>query len=236
MSDPFNPRDHLTKLKGKDYLEVKWRLVWLRDEHPDAVISTELVAHDLERRWCMFRALVAIPDGGSATGYGQEDAAGFAGNPGDYPEKAETKALGRALAALGYGTQFTEDFDFDADARRVVDSPVERTTPQTNGASAMVMELLTQHGATPVNPAAERAAFAARAAAAGTGAAPQKNGVHGLTEKQRNAIFAISKGRLGRDATATDLLAKEQYGTTVELLSLSQASEFIGKLQTGVFD
>lgn len=129
----FDASRYLTKLKGKDYLEVKWRLLWLRTEHPDAVIRTELVEHDRENRWAMFRATVMLPSGGEATGYGQEDAKGFAGNPGDYPEKAETKALGRALAALGFGTQFADDHDFGAgDSERVVDSPVTRpahTTP-----------------------------------------------------------------------------------------------------------
>jgi hypothetical protein len=35
MSDKqFDPAKHLTNLKGSEYLEVKWRLVWLRNEHP----------------------------------------------------------------------------------------------------------------------------------------------------------------------------------------------------------
>ena len=46
----------------------------------------------------------------------------------DYIEAAETKAIGRALAALGYGTQFCSDFDFSSNARpgkaQVVDAPV----------------------------------------------------------------------------------------------------------------
>ena len=120
MSAPtsFDPGRHLSLVSGKDYLEVKWRLVWLRSEHPDASIETELVTHaDGE---AIFRALVSIPGGGSATGWGSEDAQGF----GDYIEKAETKAIGRALAALGFGTQFCADFDFGAAAGRVVDSPV----------------------------------------------------------------------------------------------------------------
>ena len=36
----FRASRYLTKLNGKDYLEVKWRLLWLRTEHPDAVIVT----------------------------------------------------------------------------------------------------------------------------------------------------------------------------------------------------
>ncbi len=55
----------------------------------------------------VFRAEVILPNGGRATGYGSEAQADFA----DYIEKAETKAIGRALAALGYGTQFALDFE-----------------------------------------------------------------------------------------------------------------------------
>ncbi len=50
---------------------------------------------------------MVLPSGGRATGYGSEAQGDFA----DYIEKAETKAIGRALAALGYGTQFALDFD-----------------------------------------------------------------------------------------------------------------------------
>lgn len=117
-STSFDPGRHLSLVSGKDYLEVKWRLVWLRSEHPDASIETELVTHSNGE--AIFRALVSIPGGGSATGWGSEDAQGF----GDYIEKAETKAIGRALAALGFGTQFCADFDFGAATGRVVDSPV----------------------------------------------------------------------------------------------------------------
>lgn len=118
----FNPNDHIRKLSGKDYLEVKWRLVWLRTDHPDAVILTELVEHRPTDGMAVFKAQVLIPEGGSATGWGSETVKDFR----DYLEKAETKAIGRALGALGYGTQFTTDFD---EGDRIVDSPVERPQP-----------------------------------------------------------------------------------------------------------
>src|SRR3954451_10587615 len=115
----FDPSKYLTKVGSSDYLEVKWRLVWLREANPDATIDTELVSHD--GQLAVFRARVSIPGGGSATGWGSEAQDDFR----DYLEKAETKALGRALAALGFGTQFCPDFDFGADQNRVVDAPVD---------------------------------------------------------------------------------------------------------------
>jgi hypothetical protein len=115
----FEPSRYLTKISGSDYLEVKWRLVWLRETHADAQIETELVQHD--RNFAIFRAKVSIPGGGSATGWGSEGIDDFR----DYIEKAETKAIGRALAALGFGTQFCPDFDFGAAAGKVVDSPID---------------------------------------------------------------------------------------------------------------
>ena len=115
----FDSSKYLTKVNGSDYLEVKWRLVWLRETHPDAQIETEMV--QLDRNFAVFRAKVSLPGGGSATGWGSEGLDDFR----DYIEKAETKALGRALAALGFGTQFCPDFDFGANAGRVVDAPID---------------------------------------------------------------------------------------------------------------
>ncbi len=116
----FNPQEHLTKLKGKDYLEVKWRLAWFRDAYPHGVIETKMLTLDLDRGLAVFQAVVYDGEGGQATSHGSETAKDFP----DFVEKAETKAIGRALAALGFGTQFTgEDLDEGA---RIVDSPVRR--------------------------------------------------------------------------------------------------------------
>jgi len=47
----FNPKPHLIDIRGKQYLEVKWRLVWLRQAHPDWAIDTELLdITDLEKK------------------------------------------------------------------------------------------------------------------------------------------------------------------------------------------
>jgi hypothetical protein len=105
-SGSFDPTPYLRQLRGRgggaEYLDVKWRLLWLRKEHPDAEIITDLVQHDPEM--AIFKATVTLPTGGKATGYGSETAADFP----DFIEKAETKAVGRALNALGYGAQFSD--------------------------------------------------------------------------------------------------------------------------------
>jgi hypothetical protein len=106
----FDPTPYMRKLGGRgggssEYLDVKHRLLWLRTEHPDAQIVTEHIR--IDDSGAIFKATVSIPNGGLATGHGSETAADF----GDYIEKAETKALGRALNALGYGAQFADQDD-----------------------------------------------------------------------------------------------------------------------------
>ena len=102
----FDPTPYMRQLRGRggsqEYLDVKWRLLWLRREHPNAQIVTEHVK--IDETSAIFKATVSIETGGRATGYGSETAGDF----GDFIEKAETKAIGRALNALGYGAQFAE--------------------------------------------------------------------------------------------------------------------------------
>lgn len=118
----FNPNDHMMSLKGKDYLQVAWRLVWFRDAEdgfPGHGIETELLEHGDD--WAVFRARIVDPNGRVlSTGHGSESKKDF----GDYLEKAETKAVGRALAMLGFGTQFAAD-ELD-EGERIVDSPIDR--------------------------------------------------------------------------------------------------------------
>ena len=124
----FDPTRHLKKLNGKDYLEVVHRLQWLRSEHPDAAITTRLEQVDFDAGWVIFHARVEIPGAGIAEGTGSETRQAF---PAGWLEKAETIAIGRALAALGYGTAFCLDFDTldEAGNGHLADSPVERPAP-----------------------------------------------------------------------------------------------------------
>jgi hypothetical protein len=100
-----------------------------------AQITTEEVCVDLERGYARYKATVDDGEGGTATGYGTETQADF----GDYCERAETTALGRALAALGIGTQFvgqdlTEgDHVADAPVRPFVGATTNGHAPERDG-------------------------------------------------------------------------------------------------------
>ena len=114
----FNPQEHMMDLKGKQYLQVMWRLVWFREDHPNWCINTKMVCWDKDTQTAVFQTeIIDDCEHRVSTGYGSESARDFK----DYIEKAETKSVGRALAMLGYGTQFAPDLD---EGERIVDSPV----------------------------------------------------------------------------------------------------------------
>lgn len=166
----FNPNEHMMQLKSKDgmkdYLPVAWRIAWFRDLCPQGTIDTEELAYDLDREieaegyvwnnekkrsekvtkrakgYARYRAVVTDGRGGRATGTKSEAAVNFA----DYGEKAETGAIGRALAALGYGTQFTGD-EFD-EGERIVDSPLVRTNDYAANQPTISQRILTIRAAT----------------------------------------------------------------------------------------
>ncbi|NMA96318.1 MAG: hypothetical protein GX974_09795 [Clostridiales bacterium] len=131
----FNPEKHLTKLPLRrknpktgswdttfaDYLEVKWRMVWFRGENLEGTHTTikdKII--DIESEFAYYELEITDSRGNIEIGVGSEKGSDFK----DYIEKAYTKAYGRALAALGYGTQFSPDID---ESERIVDSPVEGT-------------------------------------------------------------------------------------------------------------
>jgi hypothetical protein len=120
MESLFDPTQHLMKVSGQDYLPVKFRLVWFRADHPDGIIKTEMLEH-VAGEYAVFYASVTTSSGGYGSGHGSETKGDFK----DYLEKAEMKAIGRALAALGYGTQFAHEMNDGGDQNRPVDSPVE---------------------------------------------------------------------------------------------------------------
>ena len=122
MSDKkFEPKKYVVKIKGKDYLEVKFRTHWFRQEHPAWQIKTEIVKLDLLRGVGIMKAQILNEKGELlSSGHKMEYQKNFF----DYLEKAETGAIGRALAALGYGTLQCFDLDEGIDEGRICDAPV----------------------------------------------------------------------------------------------------------------
>jgi len=228
----FEPGRYLTKVGGADYLEVKWRLVWLREVHPDAVVETELVSHVGQD--AIFRARVTIPGGGSATGFGSEAYDDFR----DYIEKAETKALGRALAALGFGTQFCPDFEFGAREGRVVDTPVDFSTTRgrrmqgavPSSAPRMMTAPRAAQDSMPDASSASMSGNGDRSMPAQSQGGAQSGNVGTVTPKQVKFIQAIARElRLSEEALSDE--AERLYGSPITELGRRDASSFIERLQ-----
>lgn len=122
----------LIDLKGKDYLPVQQRVIWFREEHPKGQIETIEVEFNVDKRYARYKAIIRDADGNVlAHATKMESQQGF----GDFVEKAETGAVGRALALCGYGTQFTAHELDEAD--RIVDAPVEPKTSTKTVATKM---------------------------------------------------------------------------------------------------
>jgi hypothetical protein len=127
----FDPKRHVIRVQGgREYLPVSARLVWFRGEHPDWGIVTNPIEINLEKQYAIFSAQIFNAEGklmASATKF--ENVRGFQ----DFLEKAETGAVGRALALCGYGTQFAPELE---EGPRFQGSPMgagNRFTPRSNG-------------------------------------------------------------------------------------------------------
>jgi hypothetical protein len=111
----------LVNLKGKDYLMVGHRLQWFNETETNFRIETDFLLVNDDQT--VARAIVTVFDKEGkevkrASATKRETKKDFS----DHTEKAETSAVGRALAMLGYGTQFAiSDLD---EGDRIVDSPV----------------------------------------------------------------------------------------------------------------
>lgn len=122
-AQPFTPQEHLVPLEEDLYLPVQWRLVWFHQATgPRAGYVTVEVEHDRLAGFARFLTVAwdgcgeawhplkvhgveLAVCGRVATGEGSESQSQFP----DYYEAAATKALGRALAGLGFGTQFATE-------------------------------------------------------------------------------------------------------------------------------
>src|SRR6478672_10292837 len=127
----FDAPAHMRKIRTRqgmqDYLDVKWRVAWLRAEFPTAQIVTEQIEGDAEH--ARFKCTITLPNGAVSSGHGSETQSDFP----DFCEKAETKAIGRACAVLGYGTDAASDFDDGEPMDGRAAAKDERATRRTQG-------------------------------------------------------------------------------------------------------
>jgi hypothetical protein len=102
-----------------DYLPIAARIAWFGREHPYWSIITKV------KKWGDKAVVMKAPIKDMlgtviATTRKKETEIGFP----DYIEKAETGAIGRALAMCGYGTLQAPEFD---EQDRLADAPIENT-------------------------------------------------------------------------------------------------------------
>ena len=107
----FDPAQHLRTLEdGSEYLDARWRLVWFLESHSEYTITSNLV--HLSAKLAVVKVTITLPGGRTAEGLGMAAAHDVY----RHVETAQTHALARALAMLGFGTESALDFETDAPA------------------------------------------------------------------------------------------------------------------------
>ena len=128
--DNFNPADFTRQLPNEDgtmslYLDVKYRLLWFRLHRPNGKIDSEIIHVD-DKSAVVCCKLYADRGDAPDQYVAKSSAQRFVTQErfGDrYLETAETAAMGRVLAAAGYGTQFCGAADMFGDI--MVDAPLD---------------------------------------------------------------------------------------------------------------
>ena len=96
------------KIRGKEYMEVKDRVMVFRKNHPDWAIITELVENNESTGSVIFKAHIEDEVGRiRGTGHAHEfkDDKTSMVNKTSHLENCETSAIGRAMASLGIGVE-----------------------------------------------------------------------------------------------------------------------------------
>jgi hypothetical protein len=194
----FDAPAHMRKIRTRqgmqDYLDVKWRVAWLRAEYPTAQIVTEQIEGDADH--ARFKCTITLPNGAVSSGHGSETQQDFP----DFYEKAETKAIGRACAVLGYGTDAATDFDDgepmdgraaakDERATRRADGPDGADNVTPIGAAGRARTEAPQQAELTPAPAPSRLPATRRGAANGA-SEPQANGANATMAPPANAAPA----------------------------------------------
>jgi len=102
----MNAQTGIINIRGKEYQTVALRVQLFRETNPLLTLATEVVHRDAE--CVVMKATIADEAGRTlATGHAEENRAASQINKTSALENAETSAIGRALAAFGFGgTEF----------------------------------------------------------------------------------------------------------------------------------
>jgi hypothetical protein len=109
---PFDPKPVIERLRHGELdpqQRVDLLVLWMRKEHPQAQIVTDLA--QFNEMMAVVKATITLTSGAEASGYGSA----LAADSDEMVERAETKAIGRALNALGFSV---ESFDGAAEPDR----------------------------------------------------------------------------------------------------------------------
>lgn len=102
----INKKRKYMKIQGKDYVEVKDRVLQFREEKPDWSVDTTVISNCTETGCIVMKATVYDEQGKvRSSGHAHEwkdDPSSFV-NKTSHLENCETSAIGRALGLLGYG-------------------------------------------------------------------------------------------------------------------------------------
>lgn len=130
----FSPAAFARELQNDDgtrslYLDVKYRLLWFRLHNPEGKIETEII--HVDDKSAVVSCKLYHDKADPADQYlAKSTAQRFASQEkfGDrFLEVAETAAMGRVLAAAGYGTQFCGTTDMLSDI--IADAPISMGLP-----------------------------------------------------------------------------------------------------------
>jgi hypothetical protein len=219
MSRPQGQRDRF-----EDYVPVAERLERFYERFPEGRITTSIIEHSLESGFVLIRAEVYRgPDDAqpAATGHAFEVRGESYVNKTSYVENAETSAVGRALALLGFEVKrgIASREEMTKAARGAREERAEPAARRRGGDEAAGGE----------SPAAPRPAAAQPPAPA-----PPADAGRPATDEQKSEILTLLEGARPGDRRAQRRLLTELTGKqSRDDLTQAEAGRFIEELRKG---
>jgi hypothetical protein len=212
------------------YLDVKWRLIWFRNVYPEGFIQT--VETEVNERFARIEATAFDKDpaqGGKKLGMGRRCVLSIDFK--DYVEKAETQAIGRALAVAGFGTQFCEEFD---EEDSIADAPVERRKQDKHSAPAATSTVSSMPAAASTPSSATSTVSSTPPSASSVVPLTSVPTPHekAVTSNDMNTVYNAAQQK-GLTRTDTDLFVMAKYQKlSVSDLTKQELDEFVAGLRS----